>query len=30
MEDINLPATGPEGDHASLSYPDMVEGVLKA
>lgn len=30
MEDINLSAAGPEGDPASLSDPDVVEGALKA
>lgn len=29
MENINLPA-GPEGDHASLSDPSVVEGGLTA
>lgn len=30
MEDINLPAASPEGDHASLSDPNVVEDILKA
>lgn len=30
MEDINLLAADPEGAPASLSDPDVVEGVLKA
>lgn len=30
MEDINLPAAGPEGGHTSLSDPDVVEGILEA
>lgn len=30
MEDMNLPAASPEGDHASLSDPSVVEGILKA
>lgn len=30
MEDINLPAAGPEGGLTSLSDHDVVEGILMA
>lgn len=30
MEEINFPPAGPEGDHASLSDPNAVEGVFRA